>query len=989
MPVEGKVFAGEQKLAGSIVTLFKDGKQLSQIVTTSNGKFSFELPANAVYIISVTKPGFVTKKFKISTQNVPPDRSDGGNFNPFQPDVTLFEMPTAPEIAKRVEAILSNPIAVYQYVPSEENFNYDEKYTQSIQSKLAELADLQKQAEKEMAEKAKNAALEAQKQMELDKKYKAAIDKADKAFNSKDYPSAKTGYNEASGIKPTEQYPKTKLSEIDKLLADAGKQKEIEEKYKAAIVKGDNGFNSKDYAGAKAGYTEASGIKPTEQYPKSKLAEIDKLLAEAGKQKELDEKYKAAIAKGDNAFNVKDYTTAKTGYTEASGIKPSEQYPKTKLTEIDKLLAEAGKQKEIEEKYKAAIAKGDNAFNSKDYATAKSGYTDASGIKPAEQYPKTKLAEIEKLLGDAAKQKEIDEKYKAAITKGDNAFNSKDYVTAKAGYTEATGVKPSEQYPKAKLAEIEKLLSDAAKQKELEAKQKELDEKYKTAIAKGDNGFGSKDYAGAKASYIEASSLKPSEQYPKTKISEIDKLLAEMSKAGELEKQYKDLIAKADNFFTQKNYVSAKSNYASASALKSSEKYPKDKISEIDKILADIEAQKSAQEKEKQYQDAIAKADKSFGGKDYTSAKASYNEALGIKPSEQYPKSKLAEIDKLLADAAGQKQLDEKYKAAIVKGDNAFSSKDYSSARSSYTEASGLKPSEQYPKTKLAEIAELLKNLSAQEMEKKYNDAISRGDKGFAGKDYTSAKSAYTEASALKPSEQYPKTKLAEIDKILKDIAAKNSASEELNNNYLAAISRGDLAFKEYSFANAKVAYNEALTYKPEEKYPKDKLAEIEKLEKDRANAQADKEREAKYSQAIEKGDKLFAIKNYPQAKMSYQDALSYKPNEKYPKERIAQIEQLLKNAMASNVKKNQTKQPPPISEEEKKKQLQSELRNKYPSGVTEEEYTEGTKTILRRIVIRDDYAGIYTKVTHNWGGIYFFKDSSPITETMFENESR
>ena len=176
MPVEGKVFAGVARLAGSIITLFKDGKQLSQLVTTSNGKFSFELPANAVYIISITKPGFVTKKFKISTQNVSPDRSKGGNFNPFQPEVTLFEMPTAPEIAKRVEAILSNPIAVYQYVPGEENFNYDEKYTQSIQSKLAELADFQQQAEKEMVEKAKNTAAEAQKQMGFAEKYNAAID---------------------------------------------------------------------------------------------------------------------------------------------------------------------------------------------------------------------------------------------------------------------------------------------------------------------------------------------------------------------------------------------------------------------------------------------------------------------------------------------------------------------------------------------------------------------------------------------------------------------------------------------------------------------------------------------------------------------------------------------------------------------------------------------------------------------------------------------
>src|ERR1043166_8008983 len=118
MPVDGKVMVGVQKAAGAIITLYKNGTQQQQVVTTSNGKFSFELLPNAEYIIAVTKPGYVTKKFKIVTANVPADRADAGNFNPFEPDVTLFEMPTAPEISKRVEAILSQPIAIYQYIPT-------------------------------------------------------------------------------------------------------------------------------------------------------------------------------------------------------------------------------------------------------------------------------------------------------------------------------------------------------------------------------------------------------------------------------------------------------------------------------------------------------------------------------------------------------------------------------------------------------------------------------------------------------------------------------------------------------------------------------------------------------------------------------------------------------------------------------------------------------------------------------------------------------
>jgi hypothetical protein len=1234
MPVDGKVLVNGSKTAGGIITLFKNGQQQQQVVTTSNGKFSFELLPNAEYIIAITKPGFVTKKFKIVTANVPSDRAEAGNFNPFEPDVSLFEMPTSPEIAKRVEAILSQPIAIYQYIPTENNFNYDEKYTQAIQSKLTELADLQKTVEKDMQEKAKNAALEAQKQLETDNKYKAAIAKADKAlstadyamakagynealgvkpqetypkqklaeidklianansqkeldakyqaavnkgntqFTAKDYASAKTSFTEASGLKPTEAYPKTKIAEIDKILGDAAKQKELDAKYQAAITKGDNAFSTKDYTTAKSGYTEAGGIKPSEAYPKQKIAEIDKLLADASKQKEIDEKYKAAITKGDNAFNSKDYATARSGYTEASGVKPGEAYPKTKLAEIDKLLSAAdaaAKQKEIDDKYKAAIAKGDNAFNTKDYSTARSGYTEASGIKPGEAYPKQKLADIDKLLGDAAKQKEIDAKYQAAITKGDNAFSTKDYTTAKAGYTEAggikpneaypktklaeidklmsaadaaakqkeidakyqaaitkgdnafstkdyttaksgyteaggikpneaypktklaeidklmaaadaaakqkeiddkykaavskgdnafnakdyitarsgysdaTGIKPNEAYPKAKLAEIDKLLGDAAKQKEIEAKyqaaiskgdnafsskdyttakagyteavgikpseaypkqkiaeidklisaagaaakQKEIDEKYKAAISKGDGSFASKEYAAAKTSFNEALGIKPAEQYPKNKIAEIDKLLAEMASAGALEQQYKDLIAKGDNLFAQKKYESARTAFSDASSLKYAELYPKNKIAEIDKLMKELAAQKSAAELDQKYKDAIAKGDKAYAAKDYPSAKLGYVEASGVKPSEAYPKTRIAEIDKLLSEASAKKELDDKYKASLAAGDKAFGARDYTSAQTSYLDASSLKPNEQYPKQKLAEIDKLL---AAKEVvnqkDQRYNELISKGDMQFNSKDYLNAKNSFTQALGIK-SENYPKQKVSEIDKILKDMDA-DKAAKELDKNYLAAVSRGDVAFKQNTFSNAKVAYNEALTYKPNEQYPKDKLAEIEKIEQARETSQASNEVLVKYNQCIERADKAFTVKDYMRAKPAYEEALSYKPNEKYPKQRLSQIEAIQKAALlAQNQSKEPKQKTPPVSEEEKKKIYMSELRAKYPAGVTEEEYNDNGKTILRRVVIRDDFAGVYTKVTHNWGGIYCFRDNIPITESTFENETK
>ena len=223
MKVDGRVLVNKVKLAGSIVTLYKNGVQEQQVITELDGAFFFKLPLNAEYILTVTKPGFITKKIKIITTNVPTDPADTIRFNPFQPNVTIFEMPLDPEISKRMEAILSQPLAVYQYILSEKNFNYDQKYTDMIKERISELEDLQKKAENEMVEKAKTAAVEAQKQMELDKNYNAAIDKADKAFATKDYVNAKAGYKDASGLKPAEVYPLQKLAEIDKLIVNGNK----------------------------------------------------------------------------------------------------------------------------------------------------------------------------------------------------------------------------------------------------------------------------------------------------------------------------------------------------------------------------------------------------------------------------------------------------------------------------------------------------------------------------------------------------------------------------------------------------------------------------------------------------------------------------------------------------------------------------------------------------------------------------------------------
>ena len=1050
--IDGTVTNNDRKLEGAIITIYKGSTQTQQVTTTSSGKFSVNLDQESEYTLTVTKSGFITKKFVFSTKGVPTDIAknfEGGA----KPEISIFEIPKDPDVVAQVNSILAQPMAKFLYDPTEQDIVFDKAYSESMRQELIRLTSLEKEAKKKQEEEEKNKQASA---TATESKYNAAISKADAAFSKKDYTTAKAGYQDALTIKRGEAYPVGKIVEIEKILADAAKNAQLEADYKAAIAKADQAFGTKYYDAAKGSYTDALKLKPAENYPKSKLDEIAKLLASDSKNKELDAKYNAALAAGDKAFTAKTYDAAKTSYTEALALKSGEKYPKAQLAEIERLQNELNAKNksaaELMEKYKAAIAKADKTFAAKDYAAAKSNYKDASAIQPAESYPKNKIAEIDKLLAELAnkdasekerqaKEKGLNAKYEALIAKADKSFSSKEYPAAKGTYNEALALKSAEQYPKYKIAEIDKLMSamagKEAAEKERLAKENELNSNYTAAIAAGDKAMGGKDYTSAKTAYSEALALKSNEKYPKSKIEEIDKLLAS---AGEVEAKYKAAVAKGDVSFKSKAYDDAKKAYKEALTYKSAEQYPKDKLSEIDNLLA---KEAGAKELDAKYNAAIARADKAFGNKDYTSAKSVYTEALTVKSTEQYPKTKIAEIDKLLADKdrlAKEKELNDKYLAIVAKADKAFGSKDYTAAKYSYNEALTVKSTEQYPKTRLAEIDKLIGDMAAREaaekgrlakekalnekyaaaiakadaaftakeyalskngyteaveikpleqypkdklhaidailgaaakeLDQKYNAAITKADAAYLAKDYPTAKSAYTEAVGIKAGESYPKSQIAKIDLLL----AEAGKEKEAKARYTAAVAKGDAGMQKKNYTEALAAYKEAQSVKPSEPYPTNKISEINNILDGQARA---KEKDKQYADVIAKADKSFAAKDYKSAKSFYLDASLLKPTEKYPKAKVAELDNIL-NPKATIA---------PVASKSKD-DFRNELAKKYPQGVTEESTTEGNLAVIRRIVVKGEDAHLYLKKTTSFGAVYYFKDDVSITESEFNKDT-
>jgi tetratricopeptide (TPR) repeat protein len=125
----------------------------------------------------------------------------------------------------------------------------------------------------------------------------------------------------------------------------------------------------------------------------------------------------------------------------------------------------------LQDEYNLLIRDADIEFESKDYELARSYYQDAIKLKPLAEYPRNQLKVIEALLADQLGE---EEKYKALITQGDEAYALKDWETAKNAYRKAIRVKSTEAYPREQLKKIE----EEIKKSEAVAEKPESEKKY-------------------------------------------------------------------------------------------------------------------------------------------------------------------------------------------------------------------------------------------------------------------------------------------------------------------------------------------------------------------------------------------------------------------------------------------------------------------------------------------------------------------------------
>ncbi|MEQ8323125.1 MAG: hypothetical protein RH916_00450 [Vicingaceae bacterium] len=895
--IDGGVESQNDKsdLTGAKVIVYRNGSKSDTKTTDAKGKFELRLSPNATYKLEFTYPGYVTKRIAFNTKNVPPEAAEAGDFD-FKFDISLFKAVEGLDVS-----ILNKPLAEISYDPSIYTFNYDKEYTKTVKAQIEKLQEEweAKMAAEEAAAKAKekeyqtimadgakaeargdykqaiasfDAALlikpgdsnaaskkeDAQKKYEKDqaeknkeKAYEEAIENAELALYDKKYKVAEAEFGKALEAKAGDTYARDQLKEVRDIMANEARS---EQAYLAAISKGDAFMQQKKYLEAKGEYTKAKEAKPSEEYPKIQLEQVEALLV-ADAQRESE--YIKAIERGESAMESKDYEAAKAAFQQAGDVKPAEKYPKDQLAKITAILAEIELQNS---NYEAAIKKADAALAKNEFEPAKAAYKQALDLKPNEKYPQDQIAAITAKIEELAT---LQKQYAELIADADKRYTEKDYISAKAEYTKALELMPNENHPKTRIAEISSILEAEAK----------LDEDYKHAIENADNAFKAKDFQSAKFEYQSALKYKPEEAYPKEQLTEIEGLLAELAKKDE---QYNSAIKSADNAFSAANFDEAKKGYNTALGIKPEEEYPKSQLAIVENKIVELA------NLNKQYDAAIASGDQQKAQGKFEDAKASFEKALAMKPSEAYPKEQIAAISSLIAES--QKR-DDDYKKLIAEGDAALDTKNYDQAKKSFSSASALKPDEAYPKEKISEIEKAIAEQAKNRAD--YDNAIAEADKLFNSGSLKEALPLYQQAAGLIEGESYPVNQIALIDNKLKELA-------DLQANYTQAITKAEDAEKSSNLPLALASYKEALDLKPEEAYPKEKIKSLTDLIAE--NTKKDEE----YKATIELADQALAGAEYDIAIAQYKKAQTIKPEESYPAEKLAESEKLKADALAA-----------------------------------------------------------------------------------------
>lgn len=919
------IFAGQitnydtGKKEGSVTaTLTSGGKIISSVMTATNGKYQLisDLPVQSNFQIVFSKTGFVSKRVACNFSLMNTDRiKEGDKLTPLQ-DLSLelftlkpgidfsfldqeavatfglnednilpkLDVAASQRIKQKIDGLLSNPTP--QPDNSEANYNAaiklgdnllgQRKYEEALKQyeNAAGIKPKEFYPQKKIAEI--DALMKAQKneklaENETNKQYNNLVEAADNFRDNKQYPEALAKYNSALRVK-YEQYPKDEIKKIEALVTEERKIDREDKSYQDAIAAADIAINAKNYKLAEERYQAALAIKTSEKYPNDQLAIVAAELSKIDQALEKKKKYDEAMQEANQLLAGSKYVEAKAKYMEASILFSFEPLPKEKIKICDELILKNSKKVKETQDIKRLFEEGQKLIDAKSYAAAKGKYQEILGIEAKTNLAQVKLDEIDRLIKSDEDARNAEKIIAAFIAEGDAAVKDQKYDIAKMKYGAALEVREDAGLREKYSALLSKIANLQAKTL--------VDQKFEESMNVAKALLDAGKLEEARRAYQAAANLNESRNEPKLRIAEID---AKLSKNSEADKAYRAIIDKGDALVKQEKYLAAIDEYNKALLIRSTDKEPKEKADEAERLeraKGDVE--------NKQFEKIISTSREKIVEEDYDKAVELLNRAISlrslVRKSDRRPEEMLAEIDKL-------KRIDQSYKEKIVSAEKFASEKNYDRAIAKFEEAASLKKKEELPNKRIEELKKMQSVLLGEaEKDNAYNDNFKKGLSAKAAKSYEMALENFNEALIYKTNNQAAKDQINEIKQIIEERKKLEESAKNELDRITSMLNEADALFNKGNWDEAKISYRKIVTIDKNQAHANARIIECES----RLNEEINGIKNEEYKVLIDAADNNFEKKDFLQSKSLFENAKQKRPNDPYPTRKLKEIDLLL-----------------------------------------------------------------------------------------------
>ncbi len=698
--------------------------------------------------------------------------------------------------------------------------------------------------------------------------YYNVIDRADSYYNKNMLALALKTYKKALAIISDDSYA---LGRIKAIHRQQMAEKEQLAAYNQYMKSGDSLLSLNRFGAAITAFEKAENLFPNKPVAPDRLILSRQMQHAYLNRKKLAQK---EIKIAGRYLLTNNYEDALRHYQKADSLNPENQFVINRINQLKPKV-------KMQIAYNKIAGEADRLYIAKNYMAAREKYQKAQKLWPENSYPTEMISKVDEQL--AGQRKNLDQNYRSAIVQADSLFKLQEMDNARAQYSLALNLKPGKSYPKQQLTAIKAYFV---------RQQEQLQANYRAVIHSADSLFNKGSFPAARQKYQLALKTRPKDPYPKQKLLEIKVKLARIEKQNRIEAQYQTLITEAKQLQTAGNFDLAINKYRQAQLLKGSDNFSENQIAKINRILAQIQKQK---ELDANYAKQIILGERLQQQKQLEEAKKAFADALTLKPGEVLPKQRIHKIDSLIQQKIRQAAIGKAYKAAILKGKQFLSQKQYKNALISFKKAKDLKPGDTYSGKIIQSIETTLAAIArTKALQQAYDKSNAKAGQLLKEQKYELAKAQYQNSLTLKPGESYPKKQIADINTTLVRLA------KERKQRYASAISKADSLYKFRYYRKALEQYKVAASIKPGEPYPDEQIAACNTF-----IAQIVAEQTQKYKQAITEADRLYASKIYDKAINTYKKAEKAKPDEAYPVRMIKKItDYILKNSIVDLLNK-------------------------------------------------------------------------------------